>query len=86
MYPEEARKVSGKSTNPLIPSLDDQLERLEKIIEHLHQRLEGVLSTYDTGERLSHPQAEPSSALRGRVERLQDLNTALDALIGRIDL
>lgn len=68
-----------------LDDLDGEMNRLEETITLLEQRLGPALSQYATAEAAS-PRPEPSSQLRGRVERLAHLTGTLHEIIARIDL
>lgn len=65
--------------------LDTQLERLQTGVDHLEKMLSPVLSYHST-DKLSIPRDEPVSQLRGRAERLSDLNDALQTIMDRLDI
>ena len=60
-------------------SFDDALERLEKL-------LGPVMSQYATADRLSEPQSEPATQLRGRTQRLRVQLRRLETIMDQVDL
>lgn len=77
-------------TEPQPSALDDfsyEIDVLEKDIAALADLLLPVLTQYaDDSAQTNVPRPEPSSHLRGRIERLRDVRGQLSVLIGRIDL
>ncbi len=88
MHPDEIISQMpdwGQSPESTLSRLDEQLDMLEKSLGVLSSRLDPVSSS-----RFSEPKdtvsPAPSSALRGKVERLRRLNGELEQIINALDL
>lgn len=66
--------------------LDHALERLEETLGSLERTMGPILNQYGVEEKLSIPEPEPASQIRGRAVRLHYLVSQLEALIHRVDL
>lgn len=66
--------------------LDRELERLDKIADVLRARLGPILNQYALPAEADTPKPEPSSQLRGRIERLREIGATFDRVIRDIDL
>jgi len=79
-------QVTKEATEGALAELDAELERMDKALHHLEQRLAPVTRIYSTEEKLASPKVEPASEIRRRIERLADQRRAVDGLTDRIDL
>lgn len=70
-----------------MPSLDDQIERLQRNLDILRERLAPVRTRYEREQKeLSIPREEPRSDLHDRVESLFRINLGFEGLIEDIVL
>lgn len=67
--------------------LDEEIERLDKALSVLSERLNPVTTQYDSvSDRENVPHPEPATQLRGRIERLSATTSRLVAMTKGIDL
>jgi hypothetical protein len=69
--------------------LDEELERLEKVIELLYHRVEPIRQMrveLESVHGLPTEKTDAISALRGRAERLGELTGRIDRLINQLDV
>ena len=70
--------------------LDQELERLERVIEHLQARIHGVLRvefpSADVEQLAAKAEANPASALTIQVNRLVGHTDRLARIIDRVEL
>ena len=81
---EVAEKMSGA-----MEVIDHGLNRLEESISHLERRIGPALTQYAEqlgAEVQAGPAAEPSSQIRGRADRLNDLVSRLESISSRVEL
>lgn len=84
-YAESEKKTMGRLG--AVEILDQELERLDKSLSVLSDRLNPVRTQYDSVPSLDNvPHPEPSTQLRGRIERLSTLTARLEAITADIDL
>ena len=84
-YPE-ADKSTDKRPRAL-EDLDRELAELDEAIQKLCTMLGPITNQYAQVEaRLSEPHPEPSSQIRGRVERLRSYREQLYRLMNDLDL
>lgn len=75
------------SRSGALDQLDQEIERLGKAISALSERLGPVTTQYaSVPDRDSVPHPEPSTQLRGRIERLSAATSRLEAMAADIDL
>lgn len=87
--PYDDKAVAEDTTLTAVDAIDMGLDRLEKGIGILRNRLAPVLTNYATlmeATMLEAPRREAASALRSRAERLTDLNSEIDAIISILDI
>lgn len=69
---------------------DDELERLERSIEHLAQSISGILSIEtpqaDVEQLVAKAEIDHSSALTSQVNRLAGYTNRLNRIISRVEL
>jgi hypothetical protein len=86
MYEHDQAEATDKGPGAL-EELDRELERLEKSLAGLSVKVGPIRNRYaNENAKLSEPRPEPSTELRGRVERLRDLVANLDSIQRDIDL
>jgi len=76
-----------RETSGALQRIDQEIERYEKALGTLADRLSPIVSVYDGPEAsMKELAVEPASQLRGRAERLASVTARLDRLIRDIDL
>jgi|HubBroStandDraft_6_1064221.scaffolds.fasta_scaffold29873_5 polyhydroxyalkanoate synthesis regulator phasin len=86
-FPEPIRRREADvvKSSGAVEALEETLNSLEDAIERVEHKVMSARSQYAV-QHLSEPRAEPSNALRGRIERLQNNVTRLNQLAEEIDL
>jgi hypothetical protein len=82
-----AEVAERKEKMGALAQLDLELERYEKALGALKDRLGPILSVYDGPENaMKELKVEPTSHLAGRADQLADLTVRLERIIREIDL